>query len=238
MILTVPKVACALGPFSSGNEGDSSCLASTHTGAVFSVGERPMGAVGGGWAGAVAGPLGCWHRGSVRGSFLSRGCEAGRSPLLTSPSHWPPWEQRQGAEAALHAGPRGAPRAGACPLRRLLSSGRSFSSKCPWQAGRCEGRGMMVSRRGLLLFQTCMHPRGWREGVSPSTASELGHGCQEPWVGPGARCVSVVGMLALGPLLGWESRAQIWLGLGGMTVPWRLAEGGVSGQHVGKSLCV
>lgn len=48
---------------------DSSCLASTRTGAVFSAGERPVGAVGGGRAWAVAGPLGGWPWGSVRGSL-------------------------------------------------------------------------------------------------------------------------------------------------------------------------
>ena len=52
----------------------------------------------------------------------------------------------------------------------------------PPVAGRCEGRGMMVSRRGSLPLQTCTHPEGWRGGGLPSTASKLGLGCRNPRV--------------------------------------------------------
>ena len=65
----------------------------------------------------------------------------------------------------------------------------------------------MVSRRGSLLLQTCTHPGGWRGGGLPSTASKLGLGCRNPrvchiWALGGGAVVSVVGVLALGPLLG------------------------------------
>ena len=154
--------------------------------------------------------------------------------LFNSTSHWPPWDWHPGAAAALHAGPRGAPTAG----------GRRFSSKCPQHLGRCEGRGMMVSKRGSLSLQTACTLGAGGEGACPQQHQSWGwgagtHGCTT--YGPSGRgggCERGGHARPWTTVGGGREGHRYGLDWGERPCPGGLLREGVSGQHVGKSLCL
>lgn len=169
-----------------------------------------MGAVGGG-----VGRGCCWPwvagTGGLSGALSGRGCEAGRSPLLTSPLTGLHGSSVKGLR--LHCMlDHGVPQGWGLPSPPAAVLGEVSALNAPGrQAG--AGRGMMVSRRGLLLFQTCMHPRGWREG-SALNSIRAGAWVSGAMGGPRGPGVAWWACSPLDHCWGWERRAQIWLGLG------------------------